>query len=165
MLEIIGGNHYFCIPFNPSECTVFVQMLDMWLHLSNDSAYIRSRICWKVCIKWDFYNIIFTWSTFFDPEPYAHATQLKYLDHGVRGWSWSCWGKCTMRIGVHECVFVCERGGCILHRKQETRSHNRMPQVFILYLMRGWLHGGNPFTKCFSSRRRARWREGCTLRG
>lgn len=54
------------------------------------------------------------------------------------------------------CVCVWERGGCIFHRKQETRSHNRMPQVFTLYLMRGWLHGGNPFTKlwCLSRRRR-----------
>lgn len=37
----------------------------------------------------------------------------------------------------------------MFYRKQETRSHNRMPQVLILYLMRGWLHGGNPFTKSY----------------
>lgn len=53
---------------------------------------------------------------------------------------WLCAWMCLLlwRVCVRE-------GGCVFCRKQETSSHNRMPKVFVLYLMRGWLFGGNPF--------------------
>lgn len=62
-------------------------------------------------------------------------------------------------------AFMWRRGLLFFHRKQETRSHNRMPQVFLYCT---WCVGecmGITHLPSRAEERRSGWREGCTVFG
>lgn len=90
------------------------------------------------------YEIVFVWPLF--GSHLCSKTQPEKLQV-VNNWSEPCTVECVISGGVHECICVEEGGDVFFTGNRKPEVITGCPRFFILYLMRGRVHGDNPFTK------------------